>query len=388
MALFASCRSSSPKTEIGADDYVEMIYPIAIDIHKGYEVKPFDINEAADIEYIPLETRDDVLLDGRRGLSVSDSLIAVYSSDGTMFIFGRDGRFKTQFNRKGRGPNEYQSISSMAIDFEKKEVYIYDSFLKYKMLVYSINGDFKRSFSVPHPLWIRDLRDYNDEFLLVYTTLAPSAVEKHKGSFTPYYLMSKNDGKLEPLNIQVPRMEDGIRTLFSEESDDGLSMRGQTISTHSSPLIANGKDFYISDFALDTLYRFSNSTIEPYIVCSPSFHVEGSPLLMRISAKTTRYTFLTIFTLKLEEERMSEKVIAIDHKTGDIFEPDFTKSSFGQAPRSFYRNLPAEYTAFARAPIRLIEAYERGELQGELKEIALKLKEDDNPVLMLIKFKK
>ena len=36
---------------------------------------------------------------------------------------------------------------------------------------------------------------------------------------------------------------------------------------------------------------------------------------------------------------------------------------------------------------RLVELYKEGKLQGELKEIASKLGEDDNPVLMLAKFK-
>ena len=35
----------------------------------------------------------------------------------------------------------------------------------------------------------------------------------------------------------------------------------------------------------------------------------------------------------------------------------------------------------------LIELLEEGKLQGELKEIASKLTEEDNPVIMLAKFK-
>ena len=36
---------------------------------------------------------------------------------------------------------------------------------------------------------------------------------------------------------------------------------------------------------------------------------------------------------------------------------------------------------------KLIEALESGDLSGELKNIAESLKEDDNPVLMVVKFK-
>ena len=36
----------------------------------------------------------------------------------------------------------------------------------------------------------------------------------------------------------------------------------------------------------------------------------------------------------------------------------------------------------------LVEALEKGELKGKLKEVAAKLKEEDNPVIMLVKYKK
>ena len=39
-------------------------------------------------------------------------------------------------------------------------------------------------------------------------------------------------------------------------------------------------------------------------------------------------------------------------------------------------------------PHELIEAYEKGQLKGKLKEIAAELEEDSNPVIMLVKYKK
>jgi len=37
---------------------------------------------------------------------------------------------------------------------------------------------------------------------------------------------------------------------------------------------------------------------------------------------------------------------------------------------------------------QLVDDYEKGQLKGRLKEIASKLDEEDNPVIMLIKYKK
>lgn len=39
------------------------------------------------------------------------------------------------------------------------------------------------------------------------------------------------------------------------------------------------------------------------------------------------------------------------------------------------------------APSWLIDAYNEGKLSGRLKEIAANLKEEDNPVFMIIKFR-
>ncbi len=49
--------------------------------------------------------------------------------------------------------------------------------------------------------------------------------------------------------------------------------------------------------------------------------------------------------------------------------------------------LPNNTGIIAQRAERLLKDYNDGKLEGELKEIASKLKEEDNPVLMLIKFK-
>jgi hypothetical protein len=38
--------------------------------------------------------------------------------------------------------------------------------------------------------------------------------------------------------------------------------------------------------------------------------------------------------------------------------------------------------------VNLVETYEKGQLKGNLKEISATLEEEDNPVIMLVKYKK
>ncbi|WP_455961778.1 hypothetical protein [Bacteroides bouchesdurhonensis] len=49
--------------------------------------------------------------------------------------------------------------------------------------------------------------------------------------------------------------------------------------------------------------------------------------------------------------------------------------------------LPNNTGIIAQRAEKLLKDYNDGKLEGELKEIASKLKEEDNPLLMLIKFK-
>lgn len=73
---------------------------------------------------------------------------------------------------------------------------------------------------------------------------------------------------------------------------------------------------------------------------------------------------------------------------GDIFEPDFQLENFGVIPANYFRDLPAEYSMATISSLKLADSYERGELSGDLQQIASKVKECDNSVLTLIKFKK
>ncbi|MDR1369718.1 MAG: 6-bladed beta-propeller [Dysgonamonadaceae bacterium] len=83
-----------------------------IDISKKYQKKDIVLQDIADIEYIPLETTDDVLLGNRPILScVSDKYILVHETiRGDIFVFDRTGKIISHFNRKGQSGMEYTWI--------------------------------------------------------------------------------------------------------------------------------------------------------------------------------------------------------------------------------------------------------------------------------------
>ena len=77
-------------------------------------------------------------------------------------------------------------------------------------------------------------------------------------------------------------------------------------------------------------------------------------------------------------------------ETGDICIPKFSNKDYRTADvfdELLFNGSDANTAYMKLEAFDLIEALEAGELSGELKTIAEGLKEDDNPVLMVVKFK-
>lgn len=374
------------QVKVKSERLAELKLPIEVNPLGKYEKKTLMLEEIADVEYIPLETSKDVLLSGMlNGICMSDSLIVIKNQEGSMYVFGRNGRLISWFNHTGRGPAEYQNVLKFTVDFDAGEIYIYDYMLRYKVYVYTMNGDFKRSFNVPALLWVLDFTDYDENHLLAYTRISVDAMKSHKGSFHPYYLMSKQDGTFNQLDIEVPEMKDGNLYIPYKV---GNQNRGRMRGFKRSPIIRNGNNFYISDFASDTIYSFNDRVLKPFLVCKPSLQGLENSRFFGMSAKTTRYTFLCLSRMNEKTMTFTRNFIGIDHETGEIFEPDFQGNDFVEDIENYFCNLLPEYTVVSIPGLLLTDFYQKGKLSGKLKEIASGLKEDSNPVLMLIKFRK
>lgn len=114
---------------------------IGIDITKEYPTKEICIQDIADIEYIPLETNDSVLLYGMVS-SISDSTIIFRNfKEEAAYCFDRTGKFKWRFCRKGESGAEYTKMSDIVVDsliyindvFNRK-IYIYNYWCPLKVL--------------------------------------------------------------------------------------------------------------------------------------------------------------------------------------------------------------------------------------------------------------
>ena len=110
-----------------------------IDAAAAYkEKKTLGISTIADdIEYIPLETTDDCLLDGSLQnvvITTTDILVYDYNKG---YRFNRSGKFLNSIGNKGQGPGEYVKSMNMQVDTINRFVYFVD---EERILKYNYEG--------------------------------------------------------------------------------------------------------------------------------------------------------------------------------------------------------------------------------------------------------
>ena len=120
-----------------------------------------------------------------------------------------------------------------------------------------------------------------------------------------------------------------------------------------------------------------------------------TPVFMAYTGQTPRYLFVNTIKKEYDFEKQTgypSVDYIVDKTNNQIYERGSITNNDYQGQEVYMEDINADqpsgiYLQSIRAS-SLVEAYEKGKLSGKLKEIASKLKEDDNPVLMIIKLRK
>lgn len=118
------------------------------------------LSEIADtIEYIPLETSRESLLDFIHDVRFAKDFIFVAQSKGPLAQFDRSGKFIRCIGRLGRGPEEYGLIRNLSIDEEHRRIFIQSNSGRV-VQVFSFEGAYIQSIHYPEDYkfieWSRD----------------------------------------------------------------------------------------------------------------------------------------------------------------------------------------------------------------------------------------
>ena len=363
-----------------------------LDLEKKYPQKVITLQDIADVEYIVLESHKNALA-GSQYTVVTDSIIVTFSSfEDNILFFHRNGKFSHFFNCKGESGKEYTAISDMRVNVATKEIYINDN-LKRCVQVYTYNGEYIRTLklkSTPHNGYLMGtIYNCDEEHILAEDWWNVDELKEQPTNHQPYYRISTSDGSISRLPLFIEkRIRDGFKW-YDEESDTFGSM-----GVGLSPVAYINDELIIADFGLDTVYSYKENLLTPIAVRKNQMKSEDVPIVASIEAITDKYYLWYACEKDIKKTIWPDWTYLQDRRTGKCIQTKLVdknitdkKHRFRSRPSANGYTVPKHHIMQYYPAYVLIELLEEGKLQGELKEIASKLTEEDNPVIMLAKFK-
>lgn len=361
---------------------------ITIDVTTSYPKKELILQDFMDVEYIPLETTDDFITMAH--IEAIGKNVIIFrnrnrATDGKIFIYDRNGKGLRIINRLGQGVEEYSFLLGITLDEDNNEIFINDH-CSGKIFVYDLFGKFKRSFSHKENNWYRLVDNFDRDNLICQTA---GLEEEAKNIFL---IISKQDGSITK-EIEIPFKEKKSTTVqFIDEAEQRFFSTGPG-NQEFIPFLDN---WLLVEPSSDTIYKLlPDYNIIPFIVKTPSVKSMNPEVFLFPGVITDRYYFIQ--SVKKEYDFEAKKGfpridLMYDKQENTIFEyvmynDDYSnRKTVNLGQKIFFVNNNIAFLQKLEAS-EIIEAYEKGELKGKLKEIAAGLEEESNPVIMLVKNK-
>ena len=356
-----------------------------VDVTQAKRFAPLKVSEKATVEFIPLETNADFLLDRVAGalINVTENyIVTVNITEGKLFVFSRQGKALHTFCRKGQGPEEFVYPIAVRVDEKSKEIFVLDY---KKVQVYSLTGKYKRSLNIPENVKIGSIFNYDDKHLICYDNHNLDR-QGEKVTEQPFFLFSKKDGKITriPLTIQNRIGQ----SMYIER--DGKKM--VVTMNNIAPMVKNGDEVVLSDMGSDVVYLYKKGKVTPLLKRNPGTMDFNPRSAMGVVMKLGDIVWLREVKKEVKGPRPDINMLTYDVSTGEVNnlvlwdDVNFT-NPYSVQSRNERQELPYNCTAANFQPDYLKKLNEQGGLTGRLKELAEEMLEDDNPLLILYKLK-
>lgn len=359
-------------------------FPLTVDVTKKYPQKQLILQDIMDVEYIALESSDEFLCQGMvQAVGKDVILVRNIINDGNIFVFDRNGKGVRKFNGKGQGAEEYIFNLSVFLGEEKGEIYV-DEVIR-NIQVYDLYGKFLRSIPRKDTKWI-NATNYNSEYLIARES--PSAYIGKEADRQRFFIISKQNGNI---------IKD-FRIYFEKKVEWGVTNRAGNAggAPRLFPIVPYYDDWLFVEPSSDTVFRVSpDYRLIPFMVRTPSIQSMEPAVFLLPCIFTDRYYFMETIAMKADIQKnqgFSKTYLLYDKKENSIFEYTMLNDDFpekGPVDITVQETTNSEIAFWQKLePHELIEAYQKGQLKGKLKEVAADLEEDSNPVIMLVKYKK
>lgn len=350
---------------------------------------------AEDIEFIPLETTNDCLLDEDLSKVVIDG-DDVFVSDYLQLVrFDRKGKIKNKIGRVGQGPGEYKQVWKFSVDTVNKQVYIFDlGFIKR----FGYDGKFLGQSRLDGEFWSHRTQWHSPDVMAVNNQYYEFAKSKKKGTRTCMYFYNPLENKI------ISQM-----ATVQEVMPKGIYICEPSLYSYN-------KSLFVKDFWSDTIFHAKTPmTLVPHaVVKRDNFRsisdnkaykdlvtgevVDRKVLGVDFVYESSRYVFLlsshglAVFDKKEKAQWLSEGQTR--NKVWCVFKDDlYGQLDFVRLCKEVIQRDGNDYLLAYIHPVSMF-GQEPGEhkIQGEQYDrFQTKLKgvgEDDNPILLLIKLKK
>ena len=368
---------------------------IRVDVSKSYPKKELILQDLFDIEYVPLETTDEMLTEGHIQY-ISDNYM-IFKNLGRMageiFIFDRQGKAVRKINRLGQSGEEYLNILGVDYDEQADELFV-NSHYSDKVFVYDSEGNYKRSFDYLDGTLYDPIKILDEERLIAYDDYFE--YDKVPEKRDCYLILSREDGRLLE-KIHIPYEEKKSLIIMRRDLNGKLTGNWGIRNTLMPPY---QDGWLLIEPSADTIYTYSASRgLMPLIVRTPPVNEMDPEVFLFPTIFTDRYVFMQAversFNFGIDKDVPRTNLI-YDKTEQTAYEGEVINRDFEGTPVNlwFAHRVIMEFNggeiAFAtrlEAP-DLVEALNDGKLRGPLKEIASSLDEEDNPVILIAKYKR
>ena len=351
---------------------------IVFDYKRNYPKSKLTLADIADVEYIPIGKSDDFLMSGdsnSHGMSTYiGKTFVLTADDNRLMMFDRAGKPIRTIGTIGRGPNEYTNLHHLVgVDEALGEVYINDG--TERIQVYGLDGAWRRTINAQINGFISGLQLLNDEEILcfdnqrdgVYTiSRQDGSMLRHMPITLPLEFQLDRHGRMSYPNI-LPE-EDGLNlfdlrtdTIWNFSAGGGLRPVIVDVTRYPSP-----EELYGPDNAQFMPMIENDKYIIGGVICSHWITPD---------VKARQYLY----------DKKQKKWFELDKGEDKWFVNDLV-SGYIHIPRSAL-TLNAGYAAVFISPVNMM-GENRGKWRSEeFAKVLEGVAEDDNPIMMLVKFK-
>jgi hypothetical protein len=360
-----------------------------IDISKTSKVKLSELGVIG-IQYIPLETNSSNLIFRIKKIEANNNSFFI-ADRYKISKYAMDGSYINDIGTRGRGPNEYSIVLDFSIDSKNGQIFILNGTRRNgKIYIYSLNGSFIKSLSSPN--YALNLACVEDG-LLCYLPDMDGIID------TSFVLIDYNGKTKKKYPNKFPchrkvHMPTGFLVDFLY-----YKYKNQ---------------LFIKENYSDTIFAFDNLSFKPAYILNHGKKTLSPALREQINSFedfiqiTSRICIVTslfetnnfIYSEFIDEERLYAFVSFRDVDSYFLLnaEKGITNDIDG-GPNINFKTAKDENTviswinAFELKAHVASEAFKNStpkypEKKRELEKLANNLKENDNPVLMLVKLKK